>query len=139
MLSKCSGGGCFIALSSSLVSSPIILTDNDVKLLFVKASTHSFKFIVGAAYMSQDCSLDQFIKHTETVESLMARFNTFKLMMFGDYNIARVTWSVNCDLSYNIVNSANHNITDKAICLYNSFGSNARVAAWTAGNFLQLV
>ena len=73
--------------------------------------------------MSQDCSLNQFIKHTETVESLMTRFHTFKLMMLEDYSLSGVTWSISDDLSYNIVNSCIQNITDKAICLGNSFGS----------------
>ena len=67
--------------------------------------------------MYQDCSLNQFFEHTETVESLMARFNTFELMMFGDYNFAGFMWSINCDLSYNIVHSPNHNITDQTIYL----------------------
>ena len=47
---KGSGGGCLIAVSSSLVRSPIVLTDNYIEHLFVNVSTHSSKFIVGAAY-----------------------------------------------------------------------------------------
>ena len=53
----------------------------------------------------------------------MARFNTFKLMIFGDYNLAEITWSINSELGYSILNSDNHSITDKAIISGNSFGS----------------
>ena len=34
-------------------------------------------------------------------------------MMFGNYNLAGVKWSTNCDLSYNIVDSVNLNIARK--------------------------
>ena len=58
---KYSGEGCLIAVSNSSVSSPIISNDHIVRNLFLKVSPNFSKFIVGAAYMSQDCSLNQFI------------------------------------------------------------------------------
>ena len=81
---KYSGGRCLIAVSNSLGSSPIILNDNSVEHLFVKVSTKFSKFIVGAAYKTQDFSFNQFIKHCENVEFLASRFHSFKLIMFVD-------------------------------------------------------
>ena len=117
------GGGCLIAVSNSLISTPITMPDRGTEHLFVKVTNRNEIFIVGAAYMPPGCSINNYISHTEVVESLATRFPSYKLALFGDYNLAGITWSMNNQvLSYNIDDSASREISDKAICIGNSFG-----------------
>ena len=119
------GGGCLIAVTNSLISTPITMPDNGVEHLFVKVTNRHEKFIVGAAYMPPGCSINNYIAHTEVVESLAARFSSYKLALFGDYNLAGIKWSMNnnYNLIFNTDDSASREISDKAICIGNSFGT----------------
>ena len=69
------GGGCLIAVSNSLITTPITMPDDRIKHLFVKVSNRLEKCIAGVAYyMPPGCFVNNYIAHTEVVKSLAARF-----------------------------------------------------------------
>ena len=128
------GGGCLLAVSNSLISTPITMPDRGTEHLFVKVTNRNERFIVGAAYMPPGCSINNYIAHTEVVESLATRFPSYKLALFGDYNLAGITWSmINQVLSYNIDDSASRYLKRQYVLetLLGFFNWNSTIQSWS--------
>ena len=123
------GGGVLIAVSKTLKSSNIdcklfqhdsILSDE----LYIKVTIDKNKFIIGTTYIPPNSPLLIYERHAENIDNISKLYSDHKLIISGDFNLSKISWSYNdflhCDFqegSFLPIKQAASLIGD----LYNSF------------------
>ena len=90
---KSEGGGVLIAISSTINSIQISIPENRVEQIYVRINYLYRKIIVGAVYISSDSKAETYLWHDETLAHLNDIYTSHEMMIFGDYNLRKVTWS----------------------------------------------
>lgn len=90
---KAEGGGVLIAVKSTLNTIRIDIPENRVEQVFVRISYLTRKLIIGAVYIPPDSKYEVYQWHSETLARITDFFTSYEMLVFGDYNLRKITWS----------------------------------------------
>ena len=86
------GGGVMIAVSKTLLSSVIVVSSSRVEQLFVKVNVGSDSLILGAVYIPPASDPSIYRDHGLCIDDVLFRYPNDKVLLLGDYNVARISW-----------------------------------------------
>ena len=92
------GGGVLIAISkeicSSLLSSSYNLPECNIEELFVRITLpDKSKIIIGAVYFPPLSTPDDYFDHVHRLDLISEAYADHKILICGDYNLAKISWS----------------------------------------------
>lgn len=87
------GGGVLIAIKKNYQSYQLN-SSLDVEHLFIHVINSSTNLIISSTYFPPLSSVATFRSHCESVEQLELLYPNVKWLMFGDYNLPKVTWEI---------------------------------------------
>lgn len=96
------GGGIIIAVKRNLISSLCSLSDSDtiVDQLCVQFKGEVGNLLLNLSYIPP-CSPDSlYEKHVQNIMDLVSKYSDHELVVFGDFNLSKIIWSIVPDSSY---------------------------------------
>jgi len=132
------GGGVLIAVKSNFKAT-LIKTDVDcVEQIFILLTFKSVSVVIGTVYLPPQSSLQNYELHSICVEKLIFDINPNHVILCGDYNIPKTSWSFD-DLGLKSSNttSAPATIISDSFAFLNLFQCNT--ISNTYGELLDLV
>lgn len=88
-------GGCvLIAIKSHFHRCQLNLQNNNIEQLFINLSLGSFTLVIGAVYIPPHSNVNTYNDHTNTVNNLLNQHSNANIILFGDYNLLCIQWSL---------------------------------------------
>lgn len=118
---KKEGGGVLICVKNNIPVTKISIDGDIIEQVFIKIS--KFKLIIGLVYIPPYASANIYQHHVDSVIQISDNHPEYKLLLLGDYNIPKVIWSNEEDLSTTFLDKIQHKDMEHSLILKDNFSS----------------
>lgn len=106
---KLSGGGCLIAIISTIESEEVAINDDSLEFICVKIRLANKKYLfICCIYIAPGLSLDIYLKYVNCISYVINLMNrNDNIIILGDFNLPKVNWINNGFLNFIPIASCN--------------------------------
>lgn len=89
-----------VAVGKHLRCSSVDVSCNRVEQLFIRINTGQHGLVLGAVYIPPAANPSIYLDHSLSVDEILLKFPSDKILLVGDYNTSHILWSLDsCDVA----------------------------------------
>lgn len=110
---------CSYGYTKSIRFNSITISNMSVEQIYVRCTIGPNSFVIGGVYIPPNSLSNIYHTHSQTIESLIQNYPSYKFIICSDYNSPEILWdNDDCGLNYSFTCSS------RAACIPGTFASN---------------